>query len=431
MSSKAYGSDDKLNFELDFTPRNKCLPMNVPGITPDKLNKENLEQLLGNYTPVITVSSSSASEKRSSKFMNPFNDTNSSEPRNSKIIHNDELQSSNSSNLQYLLPPISFSDNKNSIYEKEALEFSVRNYRQNSAFARGMKYILQSSRNLSNDNDNLPVSSPTMPCQDVVIDKDLLTSEVDNYNDHLYPWIPKQDSEGYNPLVESTLIQPDPPEETSNYGHIYTIKSEFKEEDIIPRSAQDYGLASDNEKCYTNKMNTKVTKKTQSKGNRKNALLFTILIKPDDIPKETNKLSDKEKDQEVCDIVSYLEDRDQRGKPIKDDDEYLPAYKITRSRSRKSRINLTNYVQDKKKKLGPRSKSGCWTCRVRHKSCPEERPTCSQCLRLNLKCDYSSKRPTYMVDPVVQANKLKEIRSITFKQKRNNFTKVDLHSQCN
>ncbi|CUM46141.1 unnamed protein product [Debaryomyces fabryi] len=33
-----------------------------------------------------------------------------------------------------------------------------------------------------------------------------------------------------------------------------------------------------------------------------------------------------------------------------------------------------------------------------------------------------------MVDPVLQANKLKEIRNITFKQKRNNFIKGGTHS---
>ena len=211
MSSKVYGSEDNANFGLDLTPGNKCLLANVPGITPDKLNKENLEQLLGNYTPVITVSSSSASELRSSKFMNPFNDTNSSEPRNSKIMNNDGLQSSNSSNLQYLLPPISFNDNNRSKHEKKELESFDKN---NQLFVRGMKYVLQSSRNLPQNSDNILVSSPITQNQDVVIDKDLLTSEADNYNDHLYPWIPRQELEGCDSFVESTLIRQH--EETSS-----------------------------------------------------------------------------------------------------------------------------------------------------------------------------------------------------------------------
>lgn len=78
---------------------------------------------------------------------------------------------------------------------------------------------------------------------------------------------------------------------------------------------------------------------------------------------------------------------------------------------------------EKKRRLGPRSKSGCWTCRVRHKACPEDRPSCGQCIRLNLECDYLEQRPLYMYDPTTQAAKLKEIRAITNTQKRVNFAK--------
>ena len=76
---------------------------------------------------------------------------------------------------------------------------------------------------------------------------------------------------------------------------------------------------------------------------------------------------------------------------------------------------------EKKRKLGARSKTGCWTCRIRHKACPEEKPSCSQCIRLQLDCDYSDKRPSYMSDPNLQIQKLKEIRAITNQNKRANF----------
>lgn len=427
MSSKVYGSEDNVNFGLDLTPGSKCLLAIVPGITPDRLNKENLEQLLGNYTPVITVSSSSASELRSSKFMNPFNDTNSSEPKNSKIITNDGLQSSNSSNLQYLLPPISFSDNNRSKHEKEESSFLDRN---NPLFARGTKYAFQPSRNLPHNGDTLLVSSPILQNQDVVIDKDLLTSEADSYHENLYPWIPKQGSEGCDSFVQSSLIRQ--PEETTPDKRSYIKKDRFTEHADIQIPASDFESESDSHVISSKK---RIRKKRKCKSSVAKSLSLACLMTPEHPRKELNKLSKKKLDKETYDISlcsGDLRDQDNSEIVTKEDDEYLPAYKITRSKSRKNRLSLNNYsdvnVHDKKKKIGPRSKSGCWTCRVRHKACPEERPTCSQCSRLNLNCDYSSLRPTYMVDPVLQANKLKEIRNITFKQKRNNFIKGGTHS---
>ena len=38
---------------------------------------------------------------------------------------------------------------------------------------------------------------------------------------------------------------------------------------------------------------------------------------------------------------------------------------------------------------GPRSRSGCWTCRGKKVKCDEVRPNCRRCLRLGLTCDYA------------------------------------------
>lgn len=101
------------------------------------------------------------------------------------------------------------------------------------------------------------------------------------------------------------------------------------------------------------------------------------------------------------------------------------------TRSRRGTVDIKKqlYEPEKKRRLGPRSKNGCWTCRVRHKACPENKPTCNQCERLHLFCDYSEERPAYMIDPLLQATKLKEIRAITSQQKRINFArkKANLH----
>lgn len=50
-----------------------------------------------------------------------------------------------------------------------------------------------------------------------------------------------------------------------------------------------------------------------------------------------------------------------------------------------------------------RSPTGCWTCRIRHKRCPEDGFPCTACERLGLECDSSSLRPPYMSDADTRA----------------------------
>lgn len=57
-----------------------------------------------------------------------------------------------------------------------------------------------------------------------------------------------------------------------------------------------------------------------------------------------------------------------------------------------------------------RSRSGCWTCRIRHKACPEDGVVCSTCFRLLLMCDTSLERPGYMTNKELAAEKLAVIR---------------------
>lgn len=40
---------------------------------------------------------------------------------------------------------------------------------------------------------------------------------------------------------------------------------------------------------------------------------------------------------------------------------------------------------------------GCWTCRIRRKSCPQDGEICSACVRLKLVCDRALERPKYML----------------------------------
>jgi hypothetical protein len=105
------------------------------------------------------------------------------------------------------------------------------------------------------------------------------------------------------------------------------------------------------------------------------------------------------------------------GRPLKEEN-CVNLFENPRNTRRNRQPESIVFAPEKKRRLGPRSKTGCWTCRVRHKACPEERPHCSQCERLGLFCDYSSTRPEYMSDSSAQANKLREIKSFTSQHKK-------------
>ncbi|KAH7378960.1 fungal-specific transcription factor domain-containing protein [Cadophora sp. MPI-SDFR-AT-0126] len=46
-------------------------------------------------------------------------------------------------------------------------------------------------------------------------------------------------------------------------------------------------------------------------------------------------------------------------------------------------------LENRRSRIPPRSKSGCWTCRTRKVKCDETRPACRQCVRLGHNCDYN------------------------------------------
>lgn len=56
---------------------------------------------------------------------------------------------------------------------------------------------------------------------------------------------------------------------------------------------------------------------------------------------------------------------------------------------------------------------GCWTCRIRHKSCPQDAERCSTCVRLGLFCDRSPQRPKYMVNKDICKRVKRDIKEIT------------------
>ncbi|KAH3684704.1 hypothetical protein WICPIJ_004339 [Wickerhamomyces pijperi] len=84
---------------------------------------------------------------------------------------------------------------------------------------------------------------------------------------------------------------------------------------------------------------------------------------------------------------------------------------------------------DKNKKkvlVQPRSKNGCWTCRIRKKKCSEEKPHCFQCLKLDLECDgYELEKPTFMMNHELQKEKLNHIKIHTSQRKKLGLIKYE------
>lgn len=139
------------------------------------------------------------------------------------------------------------------------------------------------------------------------------------------------------------------------------------------------------------------------KGNNTTFLLST---------EEEEKEEQEQQQEEVSDVSSG-------------DLSYSPTRRNTRNSTSRVYFSGLSIPQNSKStskknssKFSARSKSGCWTCRVRHKACPEEKPRCSQCVRLQLYCDYSETRPDYMSNLHLQQQKLREIRLITDEAKK-------------
>lgn len=70
-----------------------------------------------------------------------------------------------------------------------------------------------------------------------------------------------------------------------------------------------------------------------------------------------------------------------------------------------------------RRRLLPRSKNGCWICRIKHLKCDEIRPVCTSCAKFGIDCDYSEDKPSYVTDKNLRKDKLESI-SLIRKQKQ-------------
>lgn len=113
-------------------------------------------------------------------------------------------------------------------------------------------------------------------------------------------------------------------------------------------------------------------------------------------------------------LTSDYEESSNQGPPYnstKDIKQEDKTYSVTLNHKSSTTQKSLRSLETKKKVT--RSRTGCWTCRIRHKSCPEQRPTCQECKRLTLQCDYSQQKPSYIGNPDLVRNKLAEIKLIT------------------
>lgn len=53
---------------------------------------------------------------------------------------------------------------------------------------------------------------------------------------------------------------------------------------------------------------------------------------------------------------------------------------------------------------------GCWTCRIRHLSCPADGPPCTGCKQMGFECDMAAKRPQYLKNASEKAKRLQYLQ---------------------
>ncbi|OTA56769.1 hypothetical protein K449DRAFT_468066 [Hypoxylon sp. EC38] len=83
-----------------------------------------------------------------------------------------------------------------------------------------------------------------------------------------------------------------------------------------------------------------------------------------------------------------------------------------------STVTMTGLSTSNRKKRGSRSRTGCWTCRIRKVKCDEARPICQRCFATGRRCD------GYELQPV-------EVREVARKTERQLRSKTLEHSDSN
>ncbi|CCH41609.1 ATP synthase subunit beta [Wickerhamomyces ciferrii] len=180
-----------------------------------------------------------------------------------------------------------------------------------------------------------------------------------------------------------------------------TIDSQLKLEDQLQRMSKS--TQEDSEELPNFEISSNI--KNALRKRKKISYNLERINSSDDSPK-TSRLKRRAKRQNIQPKTSHLHSSSPR------------KYKRTSSSG-------SNRSYRRKKSIQPRSKSGCWTCRIRKKKCTEERPSCEQCIKLGLICDgYSEERPHFMMNQQSQRQRLDEIKHHTSQRKKIGVKKV-------
>ncbi|CDK26566.1 unnamed protein product [Kuraishia capsulata CBS 1993] len=95
-------------------------------------------------------------------------------------------------------------------------------------------------------------------------------------------------------------------------------------------------------------------------------------------------------------------------------------------KKKKKKLALEESKLTNRKTVLPRSKNGCWTCRLRRKRCPEDKPECSECVRLGLECDgYLAEKPWFALSAEAGRYRMEQIKQVTISKKGRGGNKKD------
>ncbi|KAF1998091.1 hypothetical protein P154DRAFT_439891 [Amniculicola lignicola CBS 123094] len=91
--------------------------------------------------------------------------------------------------------------------------------------------------------------------------------------------------------------------------------------------------------------------------------------------------------------------------------------------------NAANAAKQAAAKMHRRSRTGCFTCRLRRKKCDEGKPSCRACKHLGLKCEY--KRPMWWSNTDQRRNQKELIKNIIKRTKLNEKTAQGVSMSAN
>lgn len=395
LSAKGDESFHKFQFS-EFVKHNSSLSNSPRSITPFASVNTNIEKKLNSISQKI----------KNNRFRNPFDLYDMSQSTKPALCWRIRLLvTSSPRNTVTISQPSKIENKEGNTTIISAIQMC------SSPIAPMSQYDLGYSSGISSSGLQRNIFSKGAKCENMLKNDLIKTDPNIEYYDH-------------SERKESSLIYQNL---MTSQGSSYPIIDAFNFNEHDPRVISDDCKISNIETKTSNKSYPKVKKSRKSKKRRFTRIRENKTLKKPALTDKTNmmKIIDPNTIKNVPDDIlfstsSYKDDLEENNEDEDYEEEYQPN-RQTRSRRNFLNSKMGELNIEKKKKRGLRSKKGCWTCRVRHKACPENKPICGQCERLKLECDYSIERPAYMTNTTLQTAKLKEIRHITSKQKKINF----------